>query len=537
MSEWWKDSIVYQIYPRSFCDSNGDGIGDLPGIISRLDQLQALGVNLLWLSPVYASPNEDNGYDISDYCAIHPDYGTMDDMEALIAEAKKRGIRIIMDLVINHTSTEHPWFQASRDESSPYRDFYYWRKSPGKGKLPNNWTGFFGGDCWAYDERSDSYYLHLFAPHQADLNYHNPQVLEEIKKILRFWLDKGIAGFRCDVINILWKDSLDSSPKKPILTGSEHYLTLEGTHRILREIRKILDEYDAFSVGETVFASTSQAWDLCGSARRELHEIFAFEHMECDQRIVKWLKTDFHPQRLAKALTRWQQEGPWNALYLENHDQPRSISRFGSARYPKESGKMLATMLLTLRGTPFLFQGQELGMTNFDFTSMEQVQDVESHNVDGVLKSMHIPARRRWHMIARTSRDNARTPMQWDGSANAGFTTGTPWLGVNHNYTTINYAAEEADPTSLLHYYRKLIALRIATPALRCGEFAPLKISDEVFAYRRCEKGEGYTVVLNFTDKPQRVPYQGQLVLSSYGYTRYDGLLQPREAVILKEEG
>lgn len=535
MSEWWKERIVYQIYPRSFCDSNGDGIGDLPGITSRLDTLKALGVGTLWLSPVYASPNEDNGYDISDYCAINPEYGTMADMENLIAEAKARDIRIIMDLVINHTSTEHAWFQASRDENSPYRDYYYWQPSPGKGKLPNNWTGFFGENCWEYDARSDSYYLHLFAKHQADLNYHNPAVLEEVKKILRFWLDKGIAGFRCDVINILWKDSLESSPKRPILTGSEHYLTLEGTHRILREIRKVLDEYDAFTVGETVFASTSQAWDLCGEARRELNEVFAFEHMECDQRIVKWLKTDFHPARLGKALSRWQQEAPWNAVYLENHDQPRSVSRFGSARYPAESGKLLATLLLTLRGTPFIYQGQEIGMTNFDFTSMEQVQDVESHNVDAVLRSMHIPAKKRWQMIARTSRDNARTPMQWDGSANAGFTAGRPWLGVNGNYRQINYQAQEQNPDSLLHYYRRLIALRRDTPALNRGEFAPLETSDTIFAYRRSADGAGYTVVLNFTDKPQRVPYKGTLVLSSYGYSRYDGLLQPREAVILKE--
>ncbi|MEA5142842.1 MAG: alpha-glucosidase [Oscillibacter sp.] len=534
MSEWWKEEVVYQIYPRSFCDSNGDGIGDLPGIISKLDELKALGVGILWLSPVYASPNEDNGYDISDYRAVNPEYGNMDDMDRLIAEAKERGIRVIMDLVINHTSTAHPWFQASRDPASPYRNYYYWREGT-NGKLPNNWTGFFGGSCWAYDDRSRAYYLHLFAPHQADLNYHEPKVLEEVKEILRFWLDRGIAGFRCDVINILWKDSLQSSPKKAVLTGSDHYLSLEGTHRILREIRNILDEYDAFTVGETVFVDTKQACDLSAPERRELNMVFGFEHMECDQRIVKWFKTDFHPARLAKALSRWQQQVPWNTLYLENHDQPRSVSRFGSARYPIHSAKLLATMLFTLKGTPFIYQGQEIGMTNFDFTSMAQVQDVESRNIDALLRSWHVPARQRWRMIAPTSRDNARTPMQWTVEPQAGFTTGTPWLGVNGNYRFVNYASQKENPDSLLNYYKQLIPLRRGSETLLFGSFEPLRISDEVFAYRRVGTGEAYTVVLNFSDKPQRVPYVGELVLSNYGYNRYDGLLQPCESVILRE--
>lgn len=534
MSEWWKEEVVYQIYPRSFCDSNGDGIGDLPGIISKLDELKALGVGILWLSPVYASPNEDNGYDISDYRAVNPEYGTMDDMDRLIAEAKERGIRVIMDLVINHTSTAHPWFQASRDPASPYRNYYYWREGT-NGKLPNNWTGFFGGSCWAYDDRSGAYYLHLFAPHQADLNYHEPKVLEEVKEVLRFWLDRGIAGFRCDVINILWKDSLQSSPKKAVLTGSDHYLSLEGTHRILREMCNILDEYDAFTVGETVFVDTKQACDLSAPERRELNMVFGFEHMECDQRIVKWFKTDFHPARLTKALSRWQQQVPWNTQYLENHDQPRSVSRFGSARYPIHSAKLLATMLFTLKGTPFIYQGQEIGMTNFDFTSMAQVQDVESRNIDALMRSWHVPARQRWRMIAPTSRDNARTPMQWTVEPQAGFTTGTPWLGVNGNYRFVNYASQKENPDSLLNYYKQLIPLRRGSETLLFGSFEPLRISDEVFAYRRVGAGEAYTVVLNFSDKPQRVPYVGELVLSNYGYSRYDGLLQPCESVILRE--
>lgn len=534
MQEWWKEAVVYQIYPRSFCDSNGDGIGDLPGIISRLDDLKDLGVNVLWLSPVYPSPNEDNGYDISDYCGIHPDYGTMEDMERLIREAGARGIRIIMDLVINHTSTAHPWFQASRNPESSYRNFYYWRKADKKGRLPNNWTGFFGEDCWAYDERSDSYYLHLFAKHQADLNYHEPRVLEEVKKILRFWLDKGIAGFRCDVINLLWKDTLESAPKKLILTGSEHYISRPGLHPILRQLRQVLDEYDAFSVGETVFVTTEMARDLCAPERRELNTVFGFEHMECDQRLVKWFKTPLRWSRFMKTLARWQQEVPWNTVYLENHDQPRSIPRFGSRSYYMESGKLLATLVLTLRGTPFLYQGQEIGMDNFDFTSMEQVQDVESHNIYRLMKKLGMPGGMRWKLIRSTSRDNARTPMQWDATPGAGFTRGKPWLGINGNYKSINVAAQKDDPHSLRSWYKELIALRSKTPALLHGEFRLLQATDQLAAYQRIGEDETLTILLNCSDEMQKTPYHGQTVCSSYGGTAFDGTLLPWEAVILR---
>lgn len=536
MREWWKEAVVYQIYPRSFCDSNGDGIGDIPGIISKLDELEDLGVTLLWLSPVYPSPNEDNGYDISDYCGIHPDFGTMEDMERLIAEAKARGIGIIMDLVINHTSTAHPWFQASRDPDSPYRNFYYWRKGGEKGKLPNNWTGFFGENCWEYDEQSGAYYLHLFARHQPDLNYYEPRVLEEIKKVLRFWLDKGIAGFRCDVINIIWKDSLDSSPKKLILTGLEHYHSKEGTHRILRELREILDEYNAFSVGETVFVDTQKACDLCAPERRELHTVFGFEHMECDQKIVKWFKTPHRWGKFMKTLARWQNDVPWNTIYLENHDQPRSIPRFGSRRYHMESGKLLAVLLLTLKGTPFIYQGQEIGMSDFDFTSMEDVRDVESINVHNLLKSLHVPAGLRWKMIRATSRDNARTPMQWTAEPGAGFTAGTPWLGINANHKTINVALQKDDPQSLRSFYKRLIALRKENSTLLWGNFQLLQAENDLCAYRRIGEGEALTIVLNCSDEPRHTDCTGELVLSSYGYQNFDGMLQPWEAVILRGE-
>ena len=534
--DWWKEAVVFQIYPRSFCDTTGDGIGDIPGIISKLDELQELGVTLLWLSPVYPSPNEDNGYDISVYCGIHPDFGTMEDMDRLIAEAKARGMGIIMDLVINHTSTAHPWFQASRNPESPYRNYYYWRKGGKNGKLPNNWTGFFGENCWEYDERSGEYYLHLFARHQPDLNYYEPKVLEEIKKILRFWLDRGIAGFRCDVINILWKDSLESSPKKLILTGLEHYHSLEGTHNILRELREILDEYNAYSVGETVFVDTKMACDLCAPDRRELHTVFGFEHMECDQKVVKWFKTPHRWGKFMTTLARWQEEVPWNTVYLENHDQPRSIPRFGSKRYPMESGKLLSTLLLTLKGTPYIYQGQEIGMDDFDFTSMDEVRDVESVNIYALLKRLHFPKKLRWKMIQATSRDNARTPMQWDRTLNAGFTTGTPWLGINGNYKTVNLAAQKDDPHSLRSWYKTLIAWRKDSPTLLWGEFKLLTATDTLCAYQRVGEGETLTVVLNCCDYLQTVDYGGEVALSSYGRTTFDGTLQPWEAVILKGE-
>ena len=536
MHEWWKQSTVYQIYPRSFCDSNGDGIGDIPGIISKLDELQELGVDLLWLSPVYASPNEDNGYDISDYCAIHPDFGTMEDMDRLIAEAKSRGIGILMDLVINHTSTAHPWFQASRNPESPYRNYYFWRKGGKNGKLPNNWTGFFGGKCWEYDERSGEYYLHLFAPHQPDLNYYEPRVLEEIKKILRFWLDKGIAGFRCDVINILWKDTLADGRKKLILTGLEHYHSREGTHRILRELREIMDEYNAYTVGETVFVDTKKACDLCAPERKELHTVFGFEHMECDQLIVKWFKTPHKWGKFMETLAHWQRDVPWNTIYLENHDQPRSIPRFGSEKYPMESGKLLATLLFTLKGTPYVYQGQEIGMTDFDFTSMAEVRDVESINIYSLLKSACVPAPLRWKIIRATSRDNARTPMQWSARPGAGFTTGTPWLGINGNHKRINVESQKNDPHSLRSWYKTLIALRKENETLLWGEFELLAATDTLCAYRRSYDGKTLTVVLNCCDAMQTVDYTGALLLSSYGGKSFSGTLLPWEAVILRGE-
>jgi oligo-1,6-glucosidase len=536
MAKWWQERVVYQIYPRSYQDTNGDGIGDIPGIIMHLDDLADLGVGILWLSPVYPSPNVDNGYDISDYRGIHPEFGTMEDMERLIAEAGKHDIKIVMDLVINHTSDQHPWFTQSRDKDSPYRDYYIWR--PGRGKKPpNNWTSFFAEDCWEYDERSGEYYLHLFAKEQPDLNWHNTKVMEEIQDILRFWLSKGIAGFRCDVINVLYKTSLANGRKKFALTGSEHYVSQEGTHEILRTLRReVFDHYDCFTVGEAVFVTPQMGRDLCDPERGELDMIFSFEHMETDQHIVKWFKREFHPGRFAAVISKWQKAMHWTANYLENHDQPRCVSRFGdSGEYWAKSAKLLGTLLLTLRGTPYIYQGQEIGMTNFDFTSMDELQDVESHNVYAMAKKLHFPKGLRWKLIRLTSRDNARTPVQWDTGPNAGFTTGKPWLGINRNYIRINMAAQINDPGSIRSYYKKMIALRAGSDVLKCGAFEPLVIEKHLFEFRRVLDGESIVVLLNFSKLNHRAHYTGEILLSNYECTSYDGVLQPYEAVVLKE--
>lgn len=558
MEKWWQKRIVYQIYPRSFQDTNGDGIGDLPGIIMHLDELKDLGVGILWLSPVYPSPNADNGYDISNYRDIHPEFGTMDDMDHLIEEAGKRDIKIIMDLVINHTSDEHPWFQQSRDKKSPYREYYIWRpgkkgkpgrngyysnrRLPGNSSQPfsycppNNWTSFFGEGCWEFDALSGEYYLHLFAKKQPDLNWQNPKILEEIKDILRFWLDKGIAGFRCDVINILFKTSLKDGKKKLILTGSEHYLSQEGTHEILRTLRKeVLDQYDCFTVGETVFVTPLTGKLLCDENRNELNMIFSFEHMETDQFIVKWFKRKFHAGRFGSTLSRWQNALEWNANYLENHDQLRSVSRFGNdGPYWEQSAKLLCTLLLTLKGTPFLFQGQEIGMTNFDFTNMDQIQDVESHNIYRLAKRLHFPAKLRWKMIKASSRDNSRTPVQWNNGPNAGFTTGKPWLGINRNHTRINMASQLNDPNSVRSFYKTMIRLRSDNEILIRGTFIPVAINKHLFIYRRELYGNSLTVLLNFSSKARKVNYAGDVILSNYDKKMFDGELMPYEAILLK---
>lgn len=533
---WWKQKIIYQIYPMSFCDSNGDGIGDLPGIISRLDYLQRLGVGALWLSPVYPSPNKDNGYDISDYCEIHPNYGTLADMDRLIAEAKKRDIRIIMDLVINHTSDRHEWFQKSRRREEPYTDFYIWRKGE-KGKKPTNWGSFFGEDCWEYDEVRGEYYLHLFAKEQPDLNYHNEKVIAAIEDVMRFWLDRGVAGFRCDVINIIYKEAIKNGRWRPALTGCEYYLSTPGCHRVLHRLnRDVLSRYDAFTVGETVFVTPKMADDLVNPQREELCTVFSFEHMETDCFKIKWFLRKFKPDRFFACLTKWQNALPWNTVYFENHDQPRSVSRYGNdAEYHDQSAKTLATLLLTLRGTPFLYEGEEIGMTNFDFPDMEKVRDVESINIWNMGKRLHLPYGLRWRMIKTKSRDNARTPMQWDDSINGGFSAGMPWLSVNGNYPRINVKRQEDDPGSVLAYYRKLIAFRNGSRVLQEGDFTELYRKNGVYAYRRACDGEALTVVISLAEGERKNPASGEVVCSNYGRETAPARLAPYEALVLRE--
>ena len=533
---WWKRKIIYQIYPMSFCDSNGDGIGDLPGIISRLDYLQRLGVGALWLSPVYPSPNKDNGYDISDYCEIHPNYGTLADMDRLIAEAKKRDIRIIMDLVINHTSDRHEWFQKSRRREEPYTDFYIWRKGE-KGKKPTNWGSFFGEDCWEYDEVRGEYYLHLFAKEQPDLNYHNEKVIAAIEDVMRFWLDRGVAGFRCDVINIIYKEAIKNGRWRPALTGCEYYLSTPGCHRVLHRLnRDVLSRYDAFTVGETVFVTPKMADDLVNPQREELCTVFSFEHMETDCFKIKWFLRKFKPDRFFACLTKWQNALPWNTVYFENHDQPRSVSRYGNdAEYHDQSAKALATLLLTLRGTPFLYEGEEIGMTNFDFPDMDKVRDVESINIWNMGKRLHLPYGLRWRMIKTKSRDNARTPMQWDDSINGGFSAGTPWLSVNGNYPRINVKRQEDDPGSVLSYYRQLIAFRNGSRVLQEGDFTELYRKNGVYAYRRACDGETLTVVISLAEGERKNPASGEIVCSNYGRETAPARLAPYEALVLRE--
>ena len=545
---WWKDAVFYQIYPRSFQDSNGDGVGDIPGIISRLDQVAALGATALWLSPVYRSPDADNGYDIADYCAIDSRYGSLADFDSLVAEAGKRGIRIVMDLVINHTSDEHPWFQASRRRQEPYADYYIWRTGEAGGRPPNNWTSFFMGSAWQWDEARQAYYLHLFDKKQPDLNYKNPLVIEEIERVMRFWLDRGVAGFRCDVISLLDKESFADGKAGPIW-GLEHYKARPGTHQILRRLRReVLEPYGAFTVGETVMTTLDEAREFSDPRRGELDLVFYFDHLEVDRVVAKYVPKPFSAAELLRRLTRWQQGLDWNALVLENHDQPRIVSHYGDDQvFWSRSARLLGVLELTLRGTPFIYQGQEIGMTNFDFTSLEQVDDVESRRMDGLLRLL--PYSVRWWLIRTASRDNARTPMQWDDSANAGFTTGRPWLGVNANSAWLNHARQDRDPHSILNFYRR-------TPE----DTTYVGSGDPGFCDFAQNDGRGvvadpaYTIFLNFSGRTQKLkqPWLASavsvdgaptatgvrpptVVASNTGRRQLDGHLLPWEAVIIRE--
>lgn len=534
-----KDMVVYQIYPRSFQDSNGDGIGDIPGIISRLDYLRDLGVNTLWLSPVYKSPDADNGYDIADYKSIQPAFGTMADFDELVSQAKQRGIGIVMDLVINHTSDEHEWFQKAMAGDPKYRDYYIIRKGE-NGKLPNNWGNFFAVCPWTRIGDTDEYYLHLFDKKQPDLNWHNPAVLEEVKDIMRFWLDKGVVGFRCDVINIIYKDTLADGKKQLALTGIEHYLSTQGCHEILKTLRReVLEPYGAFAVGETVMVDIPKARDLCDESRGELDMLFSFEHMGCDDLGLKWFKTRLSPRRLMRTLDKWQRELHWNAWYFENHDQPRFVSRFPDGeKHRFACSTMMAGLQMTLRGTPYMHEGQEIGMTNGDFLNLDEIQDVESHTVWEMAKHLGIPKGMRWKMIRRTSRDNGRTPMQWSNEENAGFTTGKPWLKINGNYREVNAAREMADDRGILAFWKYMISLRKSEPALADGDYFPAYMGKNIYAFERVLGGKRLLSICNLSAKQVKLPRQlaqwNQVVASNY--EDITPVMRPFEFRLMQEE-
>lgn len=533
---WWKESVVYQIYPRSFRDSNGDGVGDLRGIIEKLDYLAELGVDVIWLSPVYQSPNDDNGYDISDYRAIAAEYGTLADWEELLAGLHGRGMRLLMDLVVNHTSDEHRWFVESRkSKNNPYRDYYIWRPAA-NGHEPNNWASFFGGSAWQYDAQTDEYYLHLFSQKQPDLNWENPEVRAEIYGMMHWWLEKGIDGFRMDVINLISKvPGLPDAPAgdgRRYQFGGMHFVHGPRLGEFLQEMqREVLSKYDIFTVGEMPMVTTEHAIDITHEETGHLNMLFQFEHMDLDSTPggSKW---NIQPWRLAdlkQTMSRWQtdlEQGGWNSLYLSNHDQPRTVSRFGDdGAYRVESAKLLATFLHMLRGTPYIYQGEELGMTNVRFDTIEDYRDIEALNMyREAVEERGVAPQDALAMIYAKGRDNARTPMQWDASANAGFSTGAPWIKLNPNYPTLNAAAALADANSVFHYYRQLIRLRKAHPVIVYGTYELLLAEHpELYVFTRTLDDERLLVILNFSaqtpifELPSEVGFSSnELLLGNY---------------------
>ena len=547
---WWKKSVIYQVYPRSFCDTNGDGIGDLQGVIRHLDHIAQLGADVIWLNPIYASPNDDNGYDISDYRAIMPEFGSMADFEQLLDEAHRRGIRIVMDLVVNHTSDEHAWFTQSRSSrDNPYRDYYIWRGGRGDAP-PNNWGSAFSGPAWEQTAETGEYYLHLFSRKQVDLNWENPAVRQEVYDVMRFWLDKGVDGFRMDVINYISKEP--GLPDGPVngLYGDfvPHSVNGPRIHEFMQEMnREVLSHYDVMSVGETPGVSVQDAQDFSDPARRELNMVFQFEHMALDEDEVygKWSTRPLPLAALKENLSRWQTAlhgKAWNSLYWNNHDQPRIVSRIGDDSTDElrvASAKMLGTLLHMMQGTPYIYQGEELGMTNMHFPSIEDYRDIDTLNAYREMTQQrgltHDDMMARIH---RHSRDNARTPMQWTSGPNAGFTDGTPWLGVNPNHDVINAAAQVADPDSVFSHYRRLIALRRELDVITHGSYA-LLLPDHpsIFAYERRWQGQRLTVICSFSrhalEEDAITPLcRGNLVLSNYASVVRTGLLQPYEARI-----
>lgn len=534
--QWYKEMAVYQIWPRSFCDGNGDGIGDLWGVLSKLDYIKSLNVDAIWFSPLYPSPNADFGYDISDYMDIHPDYGNLEVFRQVLDEAHKRELRVFMDLVVNHSSDEHRWFKESRkSRDNPYHDYYFWRpgRVVGKKRLPpNNWTSIFEGGAWEYDRNLDEYYLHLFAKKQPDLNMDNPKVRREVKEIMRFWLDMGVDGFREDVITYISKAPglPDAYPKLPAANGMKYYSNRPRVHDYLKEFKRdVLDYYDCFTVGESPMTTPEIALRYISEGPdKVLDEMIGFSHMEADCFLTDMVQRPFNLVKMKRAFTQWQTklEGKaWNALYIENHDHPRIISRYGSERYHRESGKMLAAMYILQRGTPFVYQGQEIGMLNLCLPSVNMYQDVMTKN-NARIASRFLPRKKVLELVQKSSRDSARTPMQWTGGRNAGFSTGVPWFFVNDNYKQINVEEQEKDEDSLLNFYRKLLKFRKEHPIAIYGTYRELMPeSRKLYVYERSYQRKRLLVICSFTAEQVRFEApegtelsEGTAVLSNYDF-------------------
>ena len=537
--KWWHSSVVYQIYPRSFNDSNGDGIGDINGIREKLDYLKELGIDVIWLSPVYKSPNDDNGYDISDYCDIMDEFGTMDDMEKLLKEANEKGIKILMDLVVNHTSDEHKWFiEAKKSKDNKFRDYYIWR-DPVNGHEPNNLGSCFSGSAWQYDESTDQYYLHLFSKKQPDLNWENENVRNEVYKMMNFWIDKGIGGFRMDVIDLIGK------VPDEMITGNGPKL-----HDYLQEMNKAaLEGHDLLTVGETWGATPEIAKLYSNPKRKELSMVFQFEHIGLDQieGKEKWDVKPLDLLDLKKVLSKWQTElegEGWNSLFWNNHDLPRIVSRWGNDReYRVESAKMLATLLHGMKGTPYIYQGEELGMTNVRFEDINEYNDIETLNMYKDRISKGYSHDEIMASIYAKGRDNARTPMQWDSTENAGFTTGKPWLKVNKNYKFINAEDCLQDKDSIFYHYKKLINIRKHNDTIIYGDYKLLLPEDKnIFAYSRELNGDKIVVVCNFYHNEANLNFKEdfnnvEILLSNYkdsSILMKDLKLRPYEAIMYR---
>ena len=552
---WWKESVVYQIYPRSFCDSNGDGIGDLNGITGKLDYLKELGIDVIWLSPVYKSPNDDNGYDISDYQAIMDEFGTMEDFDRMLATAHEKGIKIMMDLVVNHTSDEHKWFIESRKSTdNPYRDYYIWRPAKEDGSLPNNWGSCFSGPAWEYDKTTDMYFLHLFSKKQPDLNWDNPAVRRDVFDMMNWWLKKGVDGFRMDVISLISKEP-GLPDKEPGINGYATFnVSANGphVHEYLQEMRqKALNNADTITVGECSGVTLEEAKKYARSDEKELNMVFQFEHMDVDsdEKAGKWTTRKMDLRNLKKILTRWQkglQDIAWNSLYWENHDQPRSVSRFGndSDEYREISAKMLATCIHMMQGTPYVYQGEELGMTNCPFNTLDNFRDLESINAFHELTEQgKMTEEDMMAAIGYKGRDNARTPMQWDDSAYAGFSTANPWIMVNPNYTKINAKDQINREDSVFKYYQKLIKLRHESELIVYGTYDLILDDDkDIYAYICTLGDEKLIVYCNFSENTREVELpeeftNGKVLISNYidAKVNHKITLRPYEAIVIQK--